>query len=283
MDCTPLLMEGLTPEMEKIAERELCETSLVKKESLENIKELIENEPNFHPFMDDQFLLMFLRCKKHDIQKAFDALRNFYIFKEKHSRIISNFLPSEFKTIMDMKCFTILLSRDCNGSAVVIVRVGQFNWKEATIEDLTATVFTIAHIINRLEATSVCGCVIVFDLKDFTLQMLFKYVTPKYLIFIIRCLQNCFPLRIKGMHLINEPYFFQIFFEIVKVALPKKLRERIFLHGRKLEGLHKFIPAEILPNELGGKAGPFDSTEMFNYVLRHESLLQEMNKCGFKP
>ncbi|XP_035229480.1 clavesin-2-like [Stegodyphus dumicola] len=201
MDYTPLLMEGLTPEMEKIAERELCETSLVKKESLAKIKELVERK---------------------------------------------------------------------------------LNWKEATIEDLMATSLTIICILYRLEACSVCGCVIVIDHTDVTLQILFKNISPKFLIFIFSCLQNCIPLRIKGVHLVNEPCFYQIFFEIIKVGIPKKLRERMFLHGRKIESLHKFIPPEILPNELGGKTGPFDSTEMFNYVLGHEPLVEEMNKCGFK-
>ncbi|XP_035220235.1 alpha-tocopherol transfer protein-like isoform X2 [Stegodyphus dumicola] len=227
MDFAPLLMEGLTPEMEIIAETELGETPLVKKESLKKIKELIELEQDFQPFIDDKFLLMFLRCKKHDVQKAYESLKNFYRFKEKNSRVLTDFLPSEHKTIMDSNSFTALLSRDSNGCAVVIVRLGKFNWNEATIEDLFATSFTIGSLLARLEASSVCGCMILIDLKDFTMKMVFKLLSVKLWIFLIGCLQNCFPLRIKAIHIVNEPAAYHAVVSLFKLAMPKKLRERV--------------------------------------------------------
>ncbi|KFM83489.1 hypothetical protein X975_08328, partial [Stegodyphus mimosarum] len=45
--------------------------------------------------MEDIFLLSFLRWKKYDVQKAFQALYNFYSLKEKHSGVFLDRKPSE--------------------------------------------------------------------------------------------------------------------------------------------------------------------------------------------
>ncbi|KFM82388.1 Alpha-tocopherol transfer protein-like protein, partial [Stegodyphus mimosarum] len=120
----PAIMDCLTPEMEKIAEMEIGETPKVKKESLEKLKKRIEQEPDFYPFMDDKFLLMFLRCKKHDVQRAFKALRSYYLFKEKYSRVYTDFLPSELKHVMAANCYSSTHFRDVDGRLLAIFRVG---------------------------------------------------------------------------------------------------------------------------------------------------------------
>ncbi|KFM58761.1 Alpha-tocopherol transfer protein-like protein, partial [Stegodyphus mimosarum] len=282
MPFLPFVMEGLTPEMEKMAEKELGETACVKKESLKKLKQLIENDPDFHPFMDDKFLLMFLRCKKHDVKQAFKTLRNYYLFKKKYSGIYLDFLPSEVKRILEMNCYTTLPLRDRDGRNVAICRLGRFNWNEASVEELVAAALSTGTLAHRLEAASVCGGVIIFDFEDVSLQHVLKFVTAKFVVFILNCLKDCFPHRVKAIHIVNEPRFFQGFFNIIRFAVPDKLKGRIFFHGNNMEELHKHIPPEILPEELGGKVGPLDNTEYIKFALSQESLVEEMIKCGFK-
>ncbi|XP_035207176.1 alpha-tocopherol transfer protein-like [Stegodyphus dumicola] len=282
MAFAPLLMEGLTPEMEKIAKKELGETPLVKKESLEKIKRLIEKEPDFYPCMDDKFLLMFLRNKKHNIQRAFKALRNYYIFKEKYSGVYTDFLPSGVKNVMDANCYSMMPLRDAGGRLVIIIRPGQCLDKGVTIENIFSAILIVGTLAYRMEASSVCGCVTIIDLKGFSAQQFYSLVSPKFIIFIFNCIQDCLPYRMREIHIVNESAFFNVFYNIIKFAIPKKLRDRFHMHGKNIEALHKHFSPEILPEELGGKAGPVDSTVFYNNALRLESFAKEMIECGFR-
>ncbi|XP_035208126.1 alpha-tocopherol transfer protein-like [Stegodyphus dumicola] len=278
----PLKMEGLTPEMENVAERELGETPQVRKDSLEKIKELIENEPDFYPCLDDKFLLMFLRCKKHDVQRAFKSLKRYYCFKEKYSGVFTDLLPTELRNIMKTNCYVDMPRRDHHGRNVVIWRLSQCLRTKIPIEKLFAACLTVGILANRIEATSVCGIVLIFDFKDFSLQEIFKFASPKFVMFFFNCIQECLPFRIREVHIVNEPELFNVFYNIIKFAMPKKLMERVFMHGKNLKDLQKYLPPEILPEELEGTAGPLDSTEFYNNALSQECFFKEMVKCGFR-
>ncbi|KFM57733.1 Alpha-tocopherol transfer protein-like protein, partial [Stegodyphus mimosarum] len=136
---------------------------------------------------------------------------------------------------------------------------------------------TLGIFVNRIEASSVCA--IIFDFTGFSLEQIFKFASPKFVTFMFNSIQDCLPYRIRSMHVVNEPTLFSIFYNIVKFAIPSKLKDRIFMHGKNLEELQKHFPPEILPEELGGTTGPMDSSEFYNYALNHESLIEEMIKC----
>ncbi|KFM80786.1 Alpha-tocopherol transfer protein-like protein, partial [Stegodyphus mimosarum] len=231
MALVPYSVEGLTPEMEMIAQRDLGETPPVRKDSLEKLKQLIANEPDFHPYMDDKFLLMFLRHKKHDVKKTFKTLRNYYHFKEKYSRIFTDFLPSEGKEVMDMNCYSLLPYRDSQGRTIVVCLPGRFEWQEASVNDLMAMALIVGFLGHKIDAVSVCGWVMIFDVKNFSLADLLRFVTIRFLLFAFNSLQDCLPFRIKEIHLVNEPGLYRTTYNAVKHALPKKIRERVFLHG----------------------------------------------------
>ncbi|XP_035230597.1 clavesin-1-like [Stegodyphus dumicola] len=229
MVLAPAIMDGLTPEMEKIAEMELGETPQIKKESLEKLKKLIEQEPDFYPFMDDKFLLMFLRCKKHDVHKAFKALRRYYLFKEKYSRVYTDFLPSELKHVMDVNCYANMHFRDGDGRLVAIFRVGHCRRNGVSAEDIFAAVMTAGLLSCRLKASSVCGCVLIYDLKDLSLEDIYRLASPKFITFVLYGVQDCLPFRLRSIHIVNETALFGTFYNMIKFAVPKKLKERIMM------------------------------------------------------
>ncbi|XP_035212997.1 alpha-tocopherol transfer protein-like [Stegodyphus dumicola] len=282
MEFLPYHLDGLTPELIKKAKIELGETSDVRKQALIFFKQLIENEPNFYPFMDDTFFLMFLRCKKYDVQKAFNSFLNFYRFKKKYSGIFTDFLPSDLRKVMSMNSFKDSELRTKDGGIVGILLLGNHKWEQASIEDIVATILHIGLITYRREATQISGGRIIIDFRNVTWHQFLTCASPTMLGLVFSSVENCWPYRLKAIHLVNEPKAFSLFFSMLKFAMPKKVQERFHMHGNDLDGLHKYIPTEMLPEELDGTAGPMDNTEYYKYILSHEDLLKEMNKCGFK-
>ncbi|XP_035216672.1 clavesin-1-like isoform X3 [Stegodyphus dumicola] len=201
MVLVPFSAEGLSPEMEAIAEKDLGETPSVRKDSLERLKKLI---------------------------------------------------------------------------------AARLNGKKTSIDDFIAVALTVGLLGCKLDAVSICGWVIIFDAKDFSVADLFKFACVKLLLFVLNSVQDCLPYRLKAIHVVNEPEIFHAIYNTVKHALPKKIRERVFMHGSNLEELHKYVSPEFLPEELGGSLGPIDNTEYFKYALTQEAVLEEMRNCGFK-
>lgn len=64
--------------------------------------------------------------------------------------------------------------------------------------------------------------------------------------------QEAIPLRIKGLYIINQPFIFNMVFQIFKPFLQEKLRSRIVFMGNDRELLHKHISPKYLPEQYGG-------------------------------
>ncbi|KFM78870.1 Alpha-tocopherol transfer protein-like protein, partial [Stegodyphus mimosarum] len=119
----PFLLKGLTPELETKAFSELGETPNVRNNALEELKELIKQKSNFEPFMEDIFLMSFLRWSKFNVQKAFKALYDFYMLKEKHSGVYLDVKPSDLVNVLELNHLTIMPLRDPDGCNLGILRV----------------------------------------------------------------------------------------------------------------------------------------------------------------
>lgn len=58
-------------------------------------------------------------------------------------------------------------------------------------------------------------------------------------------LQDCAPIRIKGVHIINQPYVFNMVFALFKPFLREKLRSRIHFHGTNRQSLLAHVDPKV--------------------------------------
>lgn len=65
-------------------------------------------------------------------------------------------------------------------------------------------------------------------------------------------LQDSVPLRIKNIHIVNQPYIFKIVFNLFKPFLREKLRNRIIFHGSDRKSLQEHMSPKCLPECYGG-------------------------------
>lgn len=65
-------------------------------------------------------------------------------------------------------------------------------------------------------------------------------------------LQECVPIRVKAVHVINQPYIFNMLFAIFKPFMREKLRSRVHFHGTNMESLMKHVDPKVLRKRHGG-------------------------------
>lgn len=99
--------------------------------------------------------------------------------------------------------------------------------------------------------TQVCGVVVVFDMDGLSLQQTWQF-TPMFAKRIVDWLQDSIPVRVKALHIVNQPKIFQVVFALFKPFLREKLRGRIIFHGTDRESLHKHMAPKTLPPAYGG-------------------------------
>ncbi|XP_069699146.1 alpha-tocopherol transfer protein-like isoform X2 [Periplaneta americana] len=96
--------------------------------------------------------------------------------------------------------------------------------------------------------------IFIFDLANLTQAHVDKFSFPSMKKVEV-CTMKAFGTRLKAFHIINTPPFAGVVVELVKSVLSSKLAARVYVHGTDLTELHKQVPKESLPTEMGGCGG----------------------------
>ncbi|XP_046675261.1 alpha-tocopherol transfer protein-like isoform X2 [Homalodisca vitripennis] len=291
---------------------ELNESPEVAVEALHELKLRIADDLDLHACTDDAFLLRFLRARKFNTTKAFALIQRYYQMKLECPDLFRTPRPSEKTHVLEMQAQCVLDDRDHNGSRVYIFRVGQIkslttlaaikktggmahpntssavhgtekcDTSRITVEDVFSTnVLALEHVVREPE-TQVAGITVIVDMTGFGLQQHAKFLSPYYARRTVDVIQETFPLRFKGFHVINQPFYFDAVFAVLKPFLKEKIRQRIYLHGKDLNSLHSYVDANILPAEYGGLQGELDNTRWRQQLLVLEEEFMEMETYGYK-
>ncbi|XP_035212947.1 alpha-tocopherol transfer protein-like isoform X2 [Stegodyphus dumicola] len=245
MTLHPLVLKGLTPELLRQAQEEVGETPEVKAKSIEQLKRLIKENADFVCWMDDSFLVRFLRFAKYDVQKAFKTIRNYYTFKAKFAGQYTNFKPSEVKHILEKNHILVSPYRDPHGGSIFILALGSFDADLVPMKELMAAIMVCSEVAICDETIQLCGSTVIFDFQGSSMRKLLHFASFQLLSFAFTGLQ-------------------------------------FHVHGKNLKNFHKYIPPENLPEELGGKLGPMDTTEYRIHILSGESYMEKLNRYGYE-
>lgn len=262
------------------AEKELNETQENSQLEMQTLNNLVINDPNLRVPNTDEFLLRFLRARKFDSKKAFQMLQRYYLMKLKCPELFSCPMPSECSKIFDLQAQNMLLQRDQWGRRVYVLRVDNFDASKISVDDIFRTNILALEQIVREPETQIAGIVVILDMSGLSLQHA-KFFTPYYGKRMVELVQETFPLRFKGFHVVNEPFFFDAVMAVLKPFLKDKIKKRIFLHGNDLNALHAFVSSDILPAEYGGKAGTFDNKIWYMQLLAEEKYFKDFNSYGY--
>lgn len=264
------------------AERELGETPERRTEALKELRALVDGEADaLKSRTDPLFLLRFLRARKFDVPAAFRLLRNYYRIRYENPDLYADLYPSTVKDVLDLQCLGFLPDADAQGRRVFVLRMGNWNPDVCSLEAMykPSTLFW-EHAIDD-PATQVNGIAALLDLRGGSLKHV-RCMSPAHAFKIVYCMQECFPIRLKAIHVVNQPLFFTILMGFLKPFLKNKFLQRIHLHGRNYANLHAHVPQDILPCELGGWRGPFDNSESVDALLRNEEAFKAHEAFGYQ-
>ncbi|KAG5883323.1 hypothetical protein JTB14_032524 [Gonioctena quinquepunctata] len=262
-------------------EEELNESPEVFKRELAALRRMVENETNLSVPNYDHFLVRFLRARKFDSKKAFHMLQRYFLMKIRCPELFGCPLPSQCSHIFELQAQNMLPQRDQMARRVYVIRVDNFDSSKVTIEDIFRTNVLALEQIVREPETQIAGIVVILDMAGLSFQHA-KFFTPYYAKKMVELVQETFPLRFKGFHIVNEPFYFDAVVAVLKPFLKEKIRKRIILHGSDITSLGAFIPSDILPTEYGGSAGSFDNRPWYMGLLAEEDYFKELGSFGYE-
>lgn len=130
--------------------------------------------------------------------------------------------------------------------------------------------------------TQVNGAVVIFDMDGLSLQQTWQF-TPQFAKRIVDWLQDAVPLRIKAIHIINQPKIFQVVFALFKPFLREKLRSRIIFHGTDRQSLHNHMSPKCLPPCYGGTMSEprINGDQWYELLLKCDTEYEAINSYGY--
>lgn len=245
-------LEELDEAYQERSRIELRETPENIAHGLEKLKELIKAEEGWNvPTEIDSYLLKFLRPCKFYPESAFKLMKKYYKFKLKNPNLALGVMPATVKHVFENEIISFFPVRTEKGCRVMHVRVGNWDTKKATLQDLFRTVTMCVEIAMIEPTTQVAGAYVLLDMKGLTLQHVWQF-TPMFAKTALEFIQETIPIRLKGIHIINQPYIFKMLYAIFKPFINEKLRKRLYFHGVDRKSLFSHIAKEYIPSMYEG-------------------------------
>ncbi|XP_063499343.1 alpha-tocopherol transfer protein isoform X3 [Symphalangus syndactylus] len=179
--------------------------------------------------LTDSFLLRFLRARDFDLDLAWRLLKNYYKWRAECPEISADLHPRSIIGLLKAGYHGVLRSRDPTGSKVLIYRIAYWDPKVFTAYDVFRVSLITSELIVQEVETQRNGIKAIFDLEGWQFSHAFQ-ITPSVAKKIAAVLTDSFPLKVRGIHLINEPVIFHAVFSMIKPFLTEKIKERTGSH-----------------------------------------------------
>ncbi|XP_065292340.2 alpha-tocopherol transfer protein-like isoform X2 [Dermacentor albipictus] len=270
--------------LDDVARRELGETPAVKQTALEELRQLISGDPSLNCPTDDDFLVKFLRARKYDTQFAFENIKKYFKVRRDRPELFEDLTPSSIP--FDVVCrkhqlLTVSRHTDPLGRMVFLTKIGSWNSEICSLNDYFRVGLALCEYFLLREDFQVRGIVAIVDLKGLNVYHL-PYYTPSVIRTLVSLVQDCFPLRLKKVYIINNPPIFDFLFAIAKTFLKAKLAKRIRLFGYNLTELHQLVPDDVISKEHEGTNESFNYDQLERELKTAENFFQALSSYGYR-
>ncbi|KAL7052221.1 hypothetical protein ACKWTF_004823 [Chironomus riparius] len=265
------------------AQKDLRETPEIREQALKEMRELIKSEKNLVYPLEDFFLHPYLRPCKFYAKSAFEKLQKDLKFKSKNKEIFANIKVESVRNPFEDGAFKYTPLCDKDGHRILSIQCGK-NWDldRSSKYDMFKAVEIYFQAVAAEPMTQIYGVSILLDMEGLTMNHVMQ-MSPSYAAIILKWLQDCLPLRLKKIYIVNNSKIFNIFFAIFMPILAGKLKERVHFINQDYKALVKFMGKDCLTKEYGGDL-PVDypsGTVLVDFMKLHEKLFKIKNISGY--
>ncbi|XP_064482721.1 alpha-tocopherol transfer protein-like isoform X3 [Ornithodoros turicata] len=112
---------------DSIAEEKIGETAKKRSKLVAKLRDALEDDEDFNPKTEDEFLLRFLRANCLHVKKSVVTVKRYYRMRVTEKDLFTNLLPSEMDQVFASNLVGVLPERDKNGRFIMIIRAGAWN------------------------------------------------------------------------------------------------------------------------------------------------------------
>lgn len=157
-------------------------------------------------------------------------MRRIAEFKRDYADTIKNLMPEDEKhAFIDNEVINVLTNFDQEGRRVLVVHCGKvWDTKQVTSEQLFR-LFYLIHIAALVEeSTQVRGVVVIMDFDGLGMSQV-RALTPAWSKRLLTFIQDAMPIRLKQVHMVNQPFIFNMVWTLFKPFIREKLSKRVSL------------------------------------------------------
>ncbi|XP_058453640.1 retinaldehyde-binding protein 1-like [Malaya genurostris] len=266
------------------ASDELRESAEVVENSLGELRELLKDDKDLNiPVNDDAFLIRFLRPRKYYVKSAYELIKGYYKMKAKQDFIVDDISVKAIRVAFEERVIQLFPKRDQFGRRIVYMEIGaSWDCSKVPFSEMIRAEHALLTLLSLEPSTQLNGLVVIANFDKLSFSHLGQF-TPKFMKNTFELGQHLFPLRIKGINVINNAKLFNMFFNICKRFLGQKWSKRVNFHGSNMESLHQQIDPASLPVKLGGTCDlpDYDGKVFVELLEQFQGRFDELNSYGY--
>ncbi|XP_075979373.1 alpha-tocopherol transfer protein-like [Anticarsia gemmatalis] len=225
--------------------------SQVNDRDVEAIRDWLAKEPSLPKTFDDLTLRKFLFSCHCSLERTKNCIEEFCTRRSNMPEVYTNRDPMSKRmqgTFSSINVTTYMAGKD----EILIHRMVEITKDFDFYDCLKAFTVMADNWIELKMDVLPENHIVILDMNLYTLSLVSKiniFYFQKFLLFLLESM----PVRLKQVHAVNCPSFYEYLYNLVKPALPDYLVQMIKFHTDPT-GLHKYMDKKYLPKEYGGEA-----------------------------
>ncbi|XP_071638280.1 alpha-tocopherol transfer protein-like [Temnothorax longispinosus] len=235
-------------------EEEMKKNPQLKLSDIQSLREWCEKQPHL-PKIEDSFLALFLHSNYYQMEPTKNTIENYYTTRTHLPEFFCNRDPLEEKKLQQAFKVTAILSLNGITKDGYKIICGTYLDPDPSnyIFNDNAKYSTMLHDIYFLTDGTNNGYTYIVDASKLSFGHVAR-MSPLGMKKMLYYIQNAAPMRLKGIHVINAPSAMELLMNTAKPFMKKEIMDIIHFHP-SFKSLSEYISVDVLPNEMGGKAG----------------------------
>lgn len=231
---------------------------------------------NFPKNYEKSTVRNYLRNCRYDLEKTKKYLHQYYYLKNVYPNVLCNRNPKskEISVFPNNSISVFSPNLTPNGERVYFIKLNTPEVEKLDIVTWVKVSFMSYDLLLR-EDYQATGEMVVLDGEFFTAAHFVKVFDLVIKEVNILC-REAYPIRVKGIYIVNLPSMAEKMVTTFKMGLPNKIRNRVKV-SKTYDIIEEAFPKNCLPKEYGGTLPPLPQLmkNLYNCLVEHADWFEE--------